>query len=70
MSNLLAVTGTGTEWNVIGGTKDAITFASQYIKTEQLRLESTFGDGVRGLNVYGYKVIHSDSLVHIIAKKV
>ncbi|RKZ91540.1 MAG: hypothetical protein DRQ40_09760 [Gammaproteobacteria bacterium] len=70
MSNLLTVTGTGTEWNVIGGTKDAITFASQYIKTETLRLEGTFGDGVRGLNVYGYKVIHADSLVHIIAKKV
>lgn len=70
MSNLLDVTGAGTEWNVIGGTKDAITFASQYIKTETLRLESTFGDGVRGLNVYGYKVVHGDSLVHIIAKKV
>jgi len=70
MSNLLALTGSGTEWNVIGGTKDAITFASQYIKTETLRLEDTFGDGVRGLNVYGYKVVHGDSLVHIIAKKV
>lgn len=69
MSNLLDVTG-GTDWNVIGGTKDAISFASQYIKTETLRLESTFGDGVRGLNVYGYKVIHPDSLVHIVAQKV
>lgn len=33
------------------------TFASQFVKTETLRLESTFGDGVRGLKVYGYKVI-------------
>ncbi len=69
MSNLLAITNTNTEWNCIGGTKDAITFASQYVKTETLRLEGTFGDGVRGLNVYGYKVIHPDSLVHIIATK-
>ena len=69
MSNLLDVTGTGTEWNCLAGTKDAITFASQYVKTESLRLESTFGDGVRGLNVYGYKVVHSDSLVHVKATK-
>jgi len=25
--------------------------------TETVRLESSFGDGVRGLSVYGYKVI-------------
>lgn len=65
MSNLLDVTNVGTEWNCLAGTKDAITFASQYVKTESLRLESTFGDGVRGLNVYGYKVVHADSLVHV-----
>jgi len=70
MSNLLDVTGTGTIWNCIAGTKDAISFASQYVKTETLRLESTFGDGVRGLNVYGYKVVHADSLVHIPTTKV
>lgn len=69
MSNLLNVTNANTEWNCIAGTRDAITFASQYIKTETLRLESTFGDGVRGLNVYGYKVVHPDSLVHIVATK-
>lgn len=69
-SNLLDVTGTGTEWNVIGGTKDAISFACQYKKTRTVQLETTFGEGVAGLNVYGYKVVHPDSLVHIIAKKV
>ena len=25
--------------------------------TETVRLESAFGDGVRGLTVYGYKVV-------------
>jgi len=70
MSNLLGVTGAGTIWNCVAGTKDGISFASQYIKTETLRLETTFGDGVRGLNVYGYKTVHPDSLVHIPTTKV
>lgn len=44
------------------GHKSALTFASQLIKTETLRAESTFGDLVRGLNVYGYKVMKPVSL--------
>ena len=38
------------------GTNSAITFAAQMTKMETLRAESTFGDLVRGLNVYGFKV--------------
>jgi len=41
------------------GHKSALTFASQLTKMETLRAESTFGDLVRGLNVYGYKVMQS-----------
>jgi hypothetical protein len=41
---------------VMAGTKDFCSFASQFVKTETLRLEGSFGDAVRGLNVYGYKV--------------
>lgn len=32
------------------------TFAEQILNTETLRLEGSFGDGVRGLHVYGAKV--------------
>ena len=39
------------------GHKKFACFASQFVKTETVRLETTFGDGVRGLKVYGYKVI-------------
>lgn len=42
----------------LAGHPKFLTFASQYVKTETLRLEGTFGDGVRGLKVYGYKVVH------------
>lgn len=41
------------------------TFASQFVKTETLRLEGTFGDGVRGLKVYGYKVITPNCGVNV-----
>lgn len=35
----------------------ALTFASQLVKTETLRAESTFGNIMRGLKVYGRKVV-------------
>lgn len=39
------------------GHPKAIAYASQFTNTETVRLESSFGDGVRGLGVYGFKVI-------------
>jgi hypothetical protein len=39
------------------GHPKAVAYASQMTNTETVRLESSFGDGVRGLSVYGYKVI-------------
>lgn len=58
-SNLLPrVTDSGgaTAYNVYGVHKECLSFASQIVKTETLRAESTFGNIMRGLNVYGYKV--------------
>lgn len=51
------------------GTKVGLTFASQFVKTESLRAESTFGDLVRGLQVYGYKVIKGSAIGYMYAKK-
>jgi len=48
---------------VYAGTNDAITFASQITKVESIRSQLTFGNIVRGLNVYGYKVIKPEALV-------
>ncbi|MFA5976490.1 MAG: hypothetical protein WC859_10065 [Elusimicrobiota bacterium] len=48
--------------NIIAGHTNGLTFASQLVKTETLRAESTFGDIMRGLQVYGYKVIDPTAL--------
>ena len=61
-SNLLDVAGGNT--NIIAGHKSGLTFASQMLNSETLRAESTFGTLVRGLQVYGYKVIKPESIVH------
>jgi hypothetical protein len=42
--------------------KSAITFASQITKVEDLVDQNDFGKLVRGLNVYGYKVVKPESL--------
>lgn len=48
---------------MIAGTKHACSFAMTISKTEPLRNQSDFGDIVRGLAVYGRKVVKSDALV-------
>lgn len=47
---------------IVAGTKDAIAHAAQVTKTEQLRSQTDFGDLVRGLNVYGRKVVKPEAL--------
>jgi len=58
-----------TAWNIMAGTRDAISFASQITNVETLRSQSTFGNIMRGLNVYGYKVTKPEALVHGYVKK-
>jgi hypothetical protein len=47
---------------IIAGHKTAITFASQMTKMETVRNQNDFGDFVRGMNVYGFKVVKPESL--------
>ncbi|MDL2253835.1 P22 coat protein - protein 5 domain protein [Ruminococcaceae bacterium OttesenSCG-928-I18] len=49
-------TATGVQ-TVIAGHDLGATFASQIIKTEPYRMEKRFSDGVKGLSVYGAKVL-------------
>lgn len=51
---------------LIAGHKSAITFASQMTKVEQVRNPTDFGDYVRGLNVYGYKVVKDVALTYAV----
>lgn len=43
--------------------KSASGFDSQLEETEALRLQNSFGDGVRGLNVYGTVVLREEAIV-------
>lgn len=54
-----------TCWNMPMGHRSALTFATQLTENESLRNPDTFGDLVRGLQVYGYKVIKSESLCEL-----
>ncbi len=69
VSNSIATAVSGTEHNIIAGHPAAITFASQLTKNETLKNQDDFGDLVRGLQVYGYKVIKGEALVHCVGKK-
>lgn len=59
-SNNLATDGTHSYGAIRG--KKAIAFAGQINKVEAIRLESRFADAVRGLDVYGAKVIDNDRM--------
>lgn len=52
----------GTLYKVIFGTNQAMTFADQIVKVEALRHPKQFADIVRGLDVYGAKVVEPDYL--------
>lgn len=59
----------GGNTTIMAGTRDAISFASQMTNMETLRSTTTFGNIVRGLNVYGYEVTAPKALaVGIVTK--
>lgn len=73
-SNLLP-TGTAAslvagETAVYAGHAHGLTFASQFTKTESLRSTETFGQILRGLQIYGYKVLDGSAIVQAIVSKV
>ena len=63
-----ASVGGATEFSVIAGHKMGFTFASQMTNMETIRAESTFGNIIRGLQVYGYKVVKGEALSTAIIK--
>ena len=63
-SNNLPKTNNGTTdvFRMFAGVKEGLAFAAQITNTETLRSERTFGTLLRGLTVYGRKVIKGDAL--------
>ena len=64
-TNLTAVS---DKYNVLAGTNDAITFASQLAKIESLRDKDSFSDLVRGLYLYGAKTVQPKALAKMVVK--
>lgn len=50
------------KYNILAGHKMGFTFASQMTNMETIRSETTFGNIIRGLQVYGYEVIKPEAL--------
>lgn len=59
----------GASYKIIAGSSIATTVADQIVKTEALRLERRFADAVRGLHVYGGKVIRPEALAVLTVSK-
>jgi hypothetical protein len=57
---------TGGKFNLIAGHKMGFTFASQMTEMETIRSETTFGNIIRGLQVYGYKVVKPEALAQAV----
>ncbi len=60
MSHNLSVS--SGKFSLVAGHKMGFTFASQMTNMETIRSETTFGNIIRGLQVYGYKVVKPEAL--------
>lgn len=57
-----------TQYPFLAGTKNAFTEASQISKVENIRDPYCFQDIVRGLELYGFKLVHPEALVRGVIK--
>ncbi|HFC9327425.1 TPA: P22 coat protein - protein 5 domain protein [Enterococcus faecium] len=64
-SNNLATTETGVV-HALADTTQAISFANQIVETEAYRPEKNFSDAVKGLSVWGRKVVQPDCLIDFV----
>lgn len=60
---------TGDDWAVLAGVNTAISYAEQINQVEAYRPESSFSDAVKGLHLWGAKVIRPDSLAYLLASQ-
>lgn len=65
-NNVPVVSTTNT---ILAGTRLATSFAMQVTKTEAYRPEKRFADAVKGLALFGVKVVRPQSLVKLIANE-
>lgn len=68
-SNLLptATEGSATAFRIFAGHPHGLTFASQITKMETIRSERSFSNLMRGLQVYGFKVLDGTAVTELYA---
>lgn len=54
--------GNNAATKVLAGSYDAVAFAEQIVNTEAFKPEKRFGDALKGLHVYGIKVVKPNEL--------
>jgi len=60
---------TATKYRIMAGHPKAITFADQLVKTEAYRPQLRFADAVKGLHLYGARVVRPSYLAVLTANK-
>ena len=60
---------TGDDYAVMAGYPGAISYAEQISKTEPYRPEDAFSDALKGLHVYGAKLVRPDGIATVVASK-
>lgn len=58
---------TGDDYAVIAGHPSAISYAEQIVKVETYRPQDSFSDAIKGLHVYGAKLVRPDSIATVVA---
>jgi len=59
----------GAKYKIIAGHSTATTYAEQIVDLHTYKPEKRFGDAVKGLHVYGAKVVQPSALAMLIADK-
>jgi hypothetical protein len=67
VSTNIVISGSGetVQSHCLARTKDAITFAEQFTKLETYRPEKRFANAIKGIQVYGAKVVRPKELIHL-----
>jgi len=59
----------GEKYKIIAGHSIATSYAEQIVSVETYKPEKRFGDAVKGLHVYGAKVLRTGNLAELIANR-
>lgn len=60
---------TGDDYAIMAGFSGAISYAEQINKVEAFRPESAFEDAVKGLHLYGAKLVRPDGIATVLASQ-